>query len=208
MDPKLGPKTLSAHEAARQRAPANALKMSPSSGFSTISPDISSDFGNSIVSSPQPSRQPTPASTPVNSDDDDGITEEHRRVIAHAKKCAMKSVPRCTSAPGMKLPPKKSVPPKPEESGKTGTRSRAVPAPPPTTLASDSEKKAAAPPRAPAGKCKSQDSGQESPGTKVPSDIHPMATRRARASGAGSLRLGGGSGPTDTRVDLFHPSKT
>jgi hypothetical protein len=33
MDPKLGPKTLSAHKAARQLAAANALKLSQSSGF-------------------------------------------------------------------------------------------------------------------------------------------------------------------------------
>jgi hypothetical protein len=80
MDPKLGPKTLSAHEAARQQAVANALKLSQSSGCTTLSPDVSPDFGNSIVSSqvssPQSSRRPTP----VNSDDDDGMTEDQRRV--------------------------------------------------------------------------------------------------------------------------------
>jgi hypothetical protein len=197
MDPKLGPKKLSAHEAARQRAAANALKLSQSN------PDISSDFGNSIVSSPQPSRQPTPASTPANSDDDDGMTEDLKRVVAHAKKCSARNVPRCTRAPGTKLPPKKSVPPKPEEGGKPVARSRAAADPPFPTQASD-PKKVAAPPKAPAG------TGQVSPGTKVPvQDPHPMAARRRRqASGAGSLRPGGGSGPTDTRVDLFHPSKT
>jgi hypothetical protein len=62
--------------------------------------------------------------------------------------------------------------------------------------------KAAASPRAPAVRTKSKgDVGQESPGTKVPvQDPH--------ASRAGRLRPGGGLGPTDTRGDLFHPSKT
>jgi hypothetical protein len=206
MDPKLGPKKLSSHEAARQRAAANALKLSQSSGFVTSSPEISSDFGNSIVSSQvsssQSSCQPTPASSPVNSDDDDGMTEDLKRVVAHAKKCSIRNVPRCTSAPGTRPPPKKSVPPKPEEGGKPVTRSRAVADPPPSSQASDS-KKAAASQRAQAG------TGQVSPGTKVPvQDPHPMATRRQRASRAGSLRLGDGSGQTDTCVDLFNHSKT
>jgi hypothetical protein len=52
-------------------------------------------------------------------------------------------------------------------------------------------------PRAPAGRTSS---GQESPGTKVPTPT--------KASGAGSLRGVGGLGPTDTCVDLFHPSNT
>jgi hypothetical protein len=46
--------------------------------------------------------------------------------------------------------------------------------------------------------------GQESPEAKA---SHPMSTRQ-RASGAGSLRSGGGSGRTDTRVTKGHPSKT
>jgi hypothetical protein len=204
MDPKLGPKKLSAHEAAQQRAAANALKSSRS-GFTTSNSEVSSDFGYSIVSSqvssPQPSRQPTPASTPVNSDDDEGMTEDLKRVVAHAKKCSAHNVPRCTSAPGTKPPPKKSVPQEPQGNGTPASRLRAeagpsqmVPEPP----------KAAAPQRAPALKSKSKgDIGQESPGTKVPAhDSHPMASR------AGGLRSGGGIGPTDTCVDLFNPSKT
>jgi hypothetical protein len=212
MDPKLGPKTLSAHEAARQRAAANALKLAHSSGsVTTSSSDVSSDFGNSIVSSqvssPQPSRQPTPATTPGNAEDDDALAEDHKRVVAHAKKCSARNVPRCTSAPGTKLPPKKSVPPKPEEGGKPVARSRAVADPPPSAQTSE-PKKAAAPQRAPAEKPSTQGKGQESPGIKVPTqDPHPMATRRQRAGRAGSLRLGDGSGQTDTCVDLFNPSK-
>jgi hypothetical protein len=216
MDPKLGPKKLSSHEAAQQRATANALKLSQSSGFPTSSSDVSSDFGNSIVSSrvssPQPSRQTTPASIPVNSDDDGGITEDQKRVVAHAKKCSTRNVPRCTRAPGTKPPPKKSVPPKPEEGGKPVARSRAAADPPPSTQASGPEtgsKKAAASQRAPADKPQAQGKGQSSPGTKVPVQYpHPMAARRQRAGRAGRLRLGDGSGPTDTCVDLFNPSKT
>jgi hypothetical protein len=212
MDPKLGPKTLSAQEAARQRAAANALKASlastTSSGFTTTSTsDVSSDFGNSIVSAPQPTRQSTPLHSPVNSDDE--MTEDQKRLVKHAQKCS--AIPRCTSAPGTKLPPKSAQPKaahakEPQGNGTPASRSRAdagpsqkVPEPP----------KAAAPPRAPAARPKSKgDVGQESPGTKVPTDPHPMATRRQQASRAGGLRPGGGLGPTDTCVDLFHPSKT
>jgi hypothetical protein len=146
-------------------------------------------------------------SAPVNSDNDDALTEDQKRVVAHAKKCSARNIPRCTSAPGTKLPPKKTVSPKPEESGKPVTRSRAVADPPPSAQASE-PKKTAAPQRAPADKTQAQGKGQESPGTKVPIDPHPMATRRQRASRAGSLRLGDGSGQTDTCVDLFGPSKT
>jgi hypothetical protein len=207
MDPKLGPKTLSAHEAARQRAVANALKASlTGTSGATSTSDVSSDFGNSIVSSPQPTRQSTPLHSPVNSDDE-GMTEDQKRVVAHAKKCSAKNVPRCTSAPGTRPPPKSVPAQEPQGNGTPASRSRADAGPSPKVPKSP---KAAAPQRAPAVKTKSKgDIGQESPGTKVPIDPHPMATRRQRqASGAGSLRPGGGSGPTDTRVDLFHPSKT
>jgi hypothetical protein len=219
MDPKLGPKVLSQQEAARLRATANALNRSQSSGFSTSSSDVSSEFGNSIISSRVSSPQPSRQSTPANSDDDEGMTEDLKRAVAHAKKCSTKSIPRCTSAPGTKLPPKKSVPPKPEEVGNSGTRSRAVPDPTSPTQASE-PKKAAASQRAPAdqpkgAKAPPQKKGQESPGTKIPlkptQDPHPKATSmitRQRASRAEGLRSGGGLGPTDTCVDLFNPSKT
>jgi hypothetical protein len=210
MDPKLGPKTLSAHEAARQWATANALKLAHSSGsVATSSSDVSSDFGNSIVSSqvssPQPSRQPTP----VNSDDKEALTEDQKKVVAHAKKCSARNVPRCTSAPGTKLPPKKSVPLKPEEGGKPVARSRAAADPPPPTQ--DSEpKKAAASQQAPADQPKGAKAppptkGQESPGTKVPT---PTMVTRSQASRAGGLRPGGGSGQTDTCVANGNPSKS
>jgi hypothetical protein len=73
------------------------------------------------------------------------------------------------------------------------------------------DEKAAAPPSAPADvPTKEQKApkrpvkGQESPETKVST---PMVTRK-RANGAGSLRSGGGSGQTDTRVASRNPSKT
>jgi hypothetical protein len=51
---------------------------------------------------------------------------------------------------------------------------------------------------------KGQVKGQESPVAKA---THPMQTRK-RASGAGCLRPGGGSGQTDTCVASGNPSKT
>jgi hypothetical protein len=205
MDPKLGPKVLSAQEAARLRATANALNRSQSSGFSTSTSDVSSEFGNSIISSRVPSPQPSRQSTPANSGDDEGMTEDLKRAVAHAKRCSIKSVPRCTSAPGTKLPPKK----KPEEVVTSSTRSRAIPDPTPPAQASD-PKKAVAPPRAPADQPKGAKAplpkkGQESPGTKVPT---PRMQTRSQQSGAGGLRPGGGSGQTDTCVAHGNPSKT
>jgi hypothetical protein len=206
MDPSKGPKMLSSQEVARMRAAANALKCSQSSGFSTSTSDASSDFGNSIISSRVSSPQPTRQSTPANSDDDEALTEDQKRVVAHAKKCSTRNIPRCTSAPGTKPPPKKEK----EEVGTPGTRSRAVPDPTPSTQ----EQKAATPPRAPAEvpqPTKEQQApkqpvkGQESPGTKVPT---PRMQTRSRASRAGGLRSGGGSGQTDTCVAQGNPSKT
>jgi hypothetical protein len=200
MDPRLGPKMLTALEASHQRAVASALKSQ--GGFTTSSsPDVSSDFGNSIVSSPQSTREPTP----LNSDNEDEMTEDHKRLVNHAKRCS--SVPRCTSAPGTKLPPK-SAPrnaaqaKEPKGDGNPASRMRVDACPSQTAP----EPKAAASPRAPAVKSESKgDIGQESPGTQVPAS--PKATGPPRsASRAGGLRLGDGSGSMDTRVDLFHPS--
>jgi hypothetical protein len=207
MDPKLGPKTISAQEAARQRAVANALKASLASTSGTTSTaDGSSDFRNSIVSSRVSSPQATRQSTPVHSEDEDEMTEDQKRAVAHAKKCSAKNVPRCSSAPCTRPPPKSAPAKEPQGYGTPASRSRAeagpsqkVPEPP----------KAAAPQRAPLAKTKSKgDVGQESPGTKVPAhDPHPNATK-LHASRAGGLRPGGGLGPTDMCVDLFNPSKT
>jgi hypothetical protein len=91
MDPKLGPQKLSMQEAARQRAAFQASR------FSSSSTDVSSDFGNSIVSSQVSSRQ----ATPLNSDDDEYMTEDQKRAVNLGRKMSLvKSIPRCPSAPG------------------------------------------------------------------------------------------------------------
>jgi hypothetical protein len=211
MDPKLGPKTLSAQEASRQRAVASALKRSKSGFATSSSPEVSSDFGNSIVSTPQPSRQPTPLTSPTHSEDEE-MSEDQRRHLKGAQKKAKAAQPlRCTSAPGTKLPPKSAHAKEPQGDGNPASRSRAeavpsqkVPGPP----------KAAASLRAPADVSKPTKEqqapkqpvkGQESPVTKVPT---PRMQTRSQASRAGGLRPGGGSGQTDTCVAQDNPSKT
>jgi hypothetical protein len=192
MDPKLGPQKLSTHQAACLRAAAKGSQASTSAS----STDVSSDFGNSIVSSPVSTRQ----ATPLNSDDDESRSHDQQRALNLGKKMSQRNVPRCPSAPGTRQ----------AMGGAPGTRSRAVPEPPtPDSV----ELKAAASQRAPAGQpkgaeappsTKGQVKGQESPVAKA---THPMQTRQ-RASGAGGLRPGGGSGQTDTCVASGHPSKT
>jgi hypothetical protein len=184
MDPILGPKKLSQQEVATQRASANAMKLSQSGGFSTSSLSVSSDFTGSLGST----RQPTPANS-----DDEEMTEDQKRAANQGKKRAAKSAPKSA-------PPNKKA-----EVGTSGTRSRAVPDPTLPTQVS----KAVAPPVAPAdqpkgAKAPPQTKGQESPEAKA---SHPMQTRM-RASGAGGLRPGGGSGQTDTCVAQGNPSKT
>jgi hypothetical protein len=194
MDPKLGPKTLSPQEAARQRATAQAsrdaekLTSSPSRFTTSSTPEVSSDFGNSIVNSAQSSRQ----STPMNSDNEDDLTEDQKRQAKHGMKLAgvKAAPPRCISAPGTRAPSKATAQ-EPKGNGTPASRSRddagpSQKAPEPSVL------KAAASQRAPAR-------GQESPVG------HPMSTRQA--SRAGSLRPKGGLGASDTCVDLFNPSE-
>jgi hypothetical protein len=78
-------------------------------------------------------------------------------------------------------------------------------------MAARSAQKAAAPPRAPAEQLKGAKAppltkGQESSETKV---SHPMGTRKRKASRAGGLRSGGGSGQTEIGVlQGATPSKT
>jgi hypothetical protein len=115
VDPLTGPTVISSASAARQRAIAQAV----SSQMSTPRITTDSEAGNSIASSPLPSRQPTP----LNSDDDDEMTVDQKRAASHGKKCAAKSIPRCPSAPGSALPKKQA------RVGNQGTRSRAVPEP-------------------------------------------------------------------------------
>jgi hypothetical protein len=202
MDPKLGPKKLSSLEVSQQKAAAQALKelsnSSPSRFSTSSTPEVSSDFGNSIVNSAQSSRQSSRQSTPMNSDNEDDMTEDHKRMVKLAKKKS--SIPRCSSAPGEKPPtrqPAKSQPAQePKGNGTPASRMRDD-AGPSQKVPQPSGLKAAASQRAPAGPSRS---GQESPGTKVPTT--------KQASRAGSLRGVGGPGQKDTCVPQRHPSKT
>jgi hypothetical protein len=216
MDPKLGPKKLSQVEAARQLAAANALKLQASSCSESDNPDgfdvryshsrktfvknaakdlTDSDIGNAIISSRVASQQSSRQGTPVNSDDEENMTEDAKRALGHARKMAARKVPRCTSAPGT-APPRKTG-----KVGDTGTRSRAVPDPTPPAQ----ESKAVAPPVAPAEQPKGAKAPPPTMGQQVPK--HPMTTRKG--SRAGGFRPGvGGSGQKDTRVASSHPSQT
>jgi hypothetical protein len=134
-------------------------------------------------------------------DNEDQMTEDQKMLVKHAKKCS--GIPRCASAPGEKLPPKPASAKEPKGHGTPASRMRDD-AGPSQKVPEPQGLKAAASQKAPAGKV---GQGQESPGTKVP--IDPTAIRRPKSAGrAGSLRLGDGSGLTDTCVDLFNPSKT
>jgi hypothetical protein len=133
------------------------------------------------MSAPEPTRQPTPLTSPANSDDE-GMSEDQRRKIETAKKMAGRGAktsrpPASISAPGAKSPATKAAAP------------QKAPAEPKPTQ----EAKASTPRK-----------GQESPETKVST---PKQTRQ-RASGAGSLRSGGGSGQTGTRVASGNLPKT
>jgi hypothetical protein len=235
MDPLKGPQRLTLHQAALLRAAA-AIASRTSSRASSAAPsasstDVDSDFGNSIISTPVSSRQPTP----LNSDDDDGnISYDQQRAVNLGKKMAQRGVPRSPSAPGTHQ----------AKSGAPGTRSRAVPVPPmpdpaerarkarqderdflemlddprpvvPPSSSYTAEPKAAASQRAPADQPsgakapppnQGQGSGQESPVAKA---THPMQTRQRSASGAGSLRGVDGLGKTDVaRASKGPHSKT
>jgi hypothetical protein len=198
VDSTLGPKVLSQAEAARQHAAFQALKAQSSAGSQFTTTD--SDMGNSLASSRVPSPQPTRQSTPINSDDEDsGLTEDHRRLKAHARKCSLRNIPRPGNAPGTAPPSKKSQ----EGVGNSDTRSGAVPEPSPQ--ASEPKKAAAPPPEAPAEQPKGAKAPSPTKEQQVPK--HPMETRKG--SRAGGFRPGvGGSGQKDTRVASSHPSKT
>jgi hypothetical protein len=196
MDPTLGPQKLSMHEAARLRAAAKGSQTSTSAS----STEVSSDFGNSIVSSPVSTRQ----ATPLNSDDDEFMSYDQQRALNLGKKMSQKSVPRCPSTPGLRK----------ATGGAPGTRLEAAP----ESLMPDSvkqavEPKAAASQRAPEDQpkgakapppTKGQAKGQESPVAKA---THPMAQRTRRASGAGGLRGVDGSGQTQGCGHVSPPSK-
>jgi hypothetical protein len=126
MDLLKGPRVLSRQEIARQHAAYQVLKAQSSASSQPTTTD--SDMGNSIVSSRVSSPQPTRQSTPINSDDEDsGLTEDHKRLKAHARKCSLRNIPRPGSAPGTAPSPRKSQ----EGVGNSGTRSGDVPEPSP-----------------------------------------------------------------------------
>jgi hypothetical protein len=223
MDPELGPKKLSPSEVSQQKAAAQALKefssSSPSRFTTSSSPEVSSDFGNSIVNSAQSSRQSSRQSTPMNSDNEDDMSDEQKRLARNAKRKASKaamtqeqqqmidlaqrctSIPRCSSAPGEKPStrrPAKSQPAQAQEPkgcGNLASRSRDD-AGPSQKVPQPLDSKAAASPRAPAGRTQSKgDIGLES----------PTPTKGSRAGGFQSV---GGSGQKDTCVPQRHPSQT
>jgi hypothetical protein len=140
MNPELSPEKLSQHDAAMQRAAAQALKSQPtrSQSQSDFSSETDSMVGNSIVSS----RQPTPTSTPVNSDDE-GMSHDQERLLAGAKKRAVRGVPRSGSAPDLKAP-KKEAPAASRFEDNPATRSRAVAEPSSPATATEGTKAAAA----------------------------------------------------------------
>jgi hypothetical protein len=196
MDPTLGPQKLSTHEAARLRAAAKGSQASTSAS----STDVSSDFGNSIVSSPVSTRQ----ATPLNSDDDESLSYDQQRALNLGKKMSQKSVPRCPSAPSSRK----------ATGGAPGTRSGVVPeSPMPDPVTQAVEPKAVASQRAPADQLqgakappptKGQVKGQESPVAKA---THPMASRTRNASGAGGLRGVDGSGSIGAVCGLSSPAR-
>jgi hypothetical protein len=186
MDPLKGPQMLSSRQAFFLRVAAQASK-APTSASSS---DVSSDFGNSIVSSPVSTRSPTP----LNSDDDDSMSADQQRALNLGKKMGQRSVPRSPSAPGLKK----------ATGGAPGTRSGAVPeSPMPDPTKQTMEPKAAASQRAPADQPKGAKAPPPTKGQQVPN--HPMETRRG--SRAGGLRGVDGSGQTQGCGHVSPPSK-
>jgi hypothetical protein len=121
--PNIAASKITSEVAAQQRALYAAQRASSASSSQTVS----SDFGNSIVNSPQSSRPPSP---PTFEAEDDGSwmtpaqrakaemaakamaaqaapSVDHRSLLANSQRCA--TIPRCTSAPGER-PPRKSHP--------------------------------------------------------------------------------------------------
>jgi hypothetical protein len=189
MDPKAGPKVLTTAEAAFQRAAGRALK------------EQSSSVPKGVPRSDSPI--------------EDWMNERERRFaeVAARKLAEAPAIPRPatrTSEPEIQ-PPAKAVPLKIVKASAVSTADlpeglkKAVTK---ETKAGLSDTKAAASPRAPAdqptgAKAPSRKTGQESPGTQVPS---PMETRaRKKAIRAGGLRGVKGLGQTESDVDHKGP---
>jgi hypothetical protein len=193
VDPKLGPTVLSRTEVARQLTAARVLKAQAMSAQSSCSESDNPDGFDMRYSHSHQTFVKNAAKDISDSDIGNSIIsspepsqpedqDPHQKLVKDAKKRL--SVPRSPSAENLTTPKK----------GKSATRSRAV-AGPQTSGKKASTGTANAPQPV---------KGQESPVAKA---RHPMETRR-RASGAGGLRPGGGSGQTDTCVANGNPSKT
>jgi hypothetical protein len=165
MDPTAGPLRLSEAEAASQRFFAKSSRAAgPTDAQQLPEPPVLKGGVDELVArlrdvinSVSSSRTPTPVTS--DTEDQDEMSEDQKRLARHGKKKAAAS----TRAPA--------------------DRPEGAKAPTPT---------------------KGQVKGQESPVAKA---THPMQTRQ-RASGAGGLRPGGGSGQTETCVASGDPSKT
>jgi hypothetical protein len=168
MKPCIANAKISPEVAAQQRALYAAQRASAS--FSS-SQTVSSDFGNSIVNSPQSSR---PLSPPTYEAEDDGswmtpaqrakaemaakaMAARHEALLSNSQRCT--EIPRCSSAPGEKPPkssqPAQSHPASVPKDGAPASRSRADAGP--------SHQSAEATHQAPANRT---ESGQVGPRTK------------------------------------------
>jgi hypothetical protein len=179
MDPKAGPRKLTPAESAYQLAAAVARKEQMI-------------LSAPRVESPQPGEVPEVVDTHVNmllsggsSDDDDLSRPEHiwSQTLGRVRKNKawtgkLADAALALPAPEPERQPRPMSSDTEDQAGQTEDQKR---------CSRLGKKKAAASPRAPAGS-------------------HPMVTREARR--AGSLRSGGGSGQTDTRVASGNPSKT
>jgi hypothetical protein len=146
------------------------------------------------MSSVEPSDSESQLPPLAPAEDHNGTTDHQKLAGGARKRLAMSRIPSAESLA-------------PKGGGKPATRSRAVADPP---LNSGRGKKASTGTADIPNPTKEQQApkqpvkGQESPVAKA---THPMETRR-KASGAGGLRPGGGSGQTDTCVANGNPSKT
>jgi hypothetical protein len=165
--------------------------------------NVSSDTGESTAAE---SMTPSRFGTPVNSDNEDQeeMSEDHRRCLAHGKKNGLKAasrpavseasptIARSQSGSIFDTPLKTAQPPR----SQTPTTSD-----PPRATATASLSPDPPSPKGPRPRPAARPAESEA--------AHPMATGSKDASRAGSLRPGvGGLGKKDTRVASSHPSQT
>jgi hypothetical protein len=197
MDPTKGPVMLSARQVAAQKAAAAAMAQLHASQAAASQRQA-------------PEKAPPRSQTPVNdSSDDDGpngkdlVWSQSRHYWRPNKnKKPAAAVPARVSLPmsepePARQPTRLTYPANSDDEGMSEDQRRMV------NLGKKMSKKGSKKP-VPEAKASTPRKGQESPETKV---SHPMETRQ-RASGAGSLRSGGGSGQTGTCVASGNPPKT